>query len=61
MTEEEKQWIYGASYEDLLSEWRFSHAGTQKLAGDAGKYFHKVMIAKKQNCDHVAISKRVGW
>ena len=61
ITEEQKVYIDGASYEDLLREWRFSPIGNPAFDGERGEYFAKVMWEKKELCDHVAASKRVGW
>ena len=61
MTDKQKEWIDTASYEQLLSRWRFAPAGDLMFQGDTGDYYKKVMLEKKQSCDHVQASKTVGW
>jgi len=61
MTPEQKEWIDNASYEQLLHKWRFAPAGDPFFSVDTGIYYEEVMQRKKQEVDHVAASKRVGW
>jgi len=59
-----KKWIDAASYEALLSRWRFAPAGDSIFQGETGKYYQKVMAEKKQQvggAGHVAASKAIGW
>jgi hypothetical protein len=63
MTKYEKDWIDAASYETLLSRWRFGEPGSRWFTGETGKYFAEVM-AKKRDADPdgaVAASKSIGW
>lgn len=64
MTPEQKQWIDGASYTELLHRWRFASTGDPMFQDDTGKYFAEVMFAKRKqvgDAGHVAASKEVGW
>lgn len=64
MTEAQRKWIDGASYEQLLRRWRFAPLGDPMFAGDTGDYYGEVMAAKHKNVgdgEHVATSKRIGW
>lgn len=61
MDDKIKEWIDEASYEALLRKWRFANLGDKMFSGEEGKYYSKVMLEKKDECDHVAVSKRVGW
>ena len=56
-----KQWIDNASYETLLSKWRFAPIGDPMFQGESGQYYAKVMNEKRARTDHVAASKAVGW
>ena len=56
-----KEWIDSSSYEELLRGWRFASLGDKTFSGESGKYYSKVMFEKRDKCDHVAASKRVGW
>jgi hypothetical protein len=63
MTDEQKQWIDNASYEDLLRRWRFAPVGDPMFQGDTGDYYSRV-ISERRNADHaehVDASKRIGW
>ena len=63
MTDKEKEWIDNASYESLLSHWRFAPVGDPMFQGDTGKYYAKVM-AERRDADpdkHVRSSKTIGW
>jgi hypothetical protein len=63
MTPEQKAWIDGASYEDLLRKWRFAPAGDPMFVGDTGEYFKAVMARKRaENPDGaVRASQDIGW
>ena len=63
MTDEQKNWIDNASFEQLLRHWRFAAAGDSMFQGDTGKYYAKVMQEKRDSDPngHVAASKRIGW
>ena len=62
MTEEQKAWIDGASYEDLLRKWRFAPAGSSWFMGDVGEYYAKVMGEKRsQEAVPGTASKAIGW
>ena len=61
MTDAEKRWIDSASYESLLSRWRFAPIGDPLFQGDTGKYYADVMHKLRESSDHVSASKRIGW
>lgn len=64
MHDKTKEWIDGASYEDLLRRWRFSALGDSMFQGVTGKYYSDVMFKKKAALtpgEQVAASKSVGW
>jgi hypothetical protein len=61
MTPMQKEWIDNASYEELLTRWRFAPVGSEWFQGECGEYYSKVMNEKKKQCDHVKASKNVGW
>ena len=61
MNAQQKKWIDNASYEQLLSHWRFAPIGDPMFQGDTGDYYKKVMGEKKQKCNPVQASKNVGW
>lgn len=59
-----KEWIDNASYEALLSHWRFAPVGDLFFAGEVGDYYSNVMSNKRKEVgdeEHVRISKRIGW
>ena len=59
-----KAWIDNASYEALLSRWRFAPAGDQFFAGEIGDYYSTVMARKRDEvgqAGHVSASKTIGW
>lgn len=63
MTVEQKEWIDNASYEQLLSRWRFAPVGSPWFQGEVGDYYKQVM-ARKRDADpdgHVRASKSIGW
>lgn len=61
MNAQQKKWIDNASYEQLLSHWRFAPIGDPMFQGDTGDYYKKVMGEKMQKCNPVQASKNVGW
>lgn len=64
MTNEQKAWIDAASYEALLSRWRFAPVGDPFLQGEAGQYYKEVMSRKRNEVgddEHVRASKAIGW
>jgi hypothetical protein len=63
LTEENKKYIDGLSYESLLSKWRFAPVGDKWFEGDTGTYWGDRMkeIRAKDNAVHVAASKSIGW
>ena len=63
MTTKEKAWIDLASYEQLLSRWRFAPAGDPYFSGETGKYFSKMMQQRKEEnpAGAVEASKRIEW
>lgn len=65
MTEEQMQnWIDSASYEQLLSKWRFEPVGSPWFQGDIGQYFAKAMQKKREETSYeeqVITSKTLGW
>lgn len=63
MTESQKKWIDNASYEQLLSRWRFAPIGDPMFRGDAGDYYKSVMKAKREEDPniHTTTSKKIGW
>ena len=59
-----KEKIDNATYDQLLSWWRFSPTGNPMFQGDTGEYFSKVMAEKRKKVsdeEHSAISKQIGW
>lgn len=64
MTSEQKAWIDMASYEALLSRWRFASVGDLIFQGEAGEYYKQVMARKRYEVgdhEHVRASKVIGW
>ena len=65
MTAEEKAWIDGASYEQLLEKWRFSPAGDPFFTGQTAIYYgHRMKKLREEpggHERHVAASKALGW
>ncbi len=47
MTAEQKKWIDGKSFEELLRRWRNSPAGDPIFRDDAGAYYIKVMDRRR--------------
>ncbi len=59
-----REWIDSASYESLLSRWRFAPVGDPMFQGALGDYYSNAMAEKKKeigHAEHVAASKRIGW
>ena len=59
-----KDWIDNASYEELLSMWRFAPIGSPYFQGATGDYYSKVMAQKRDEVgqqEHVRASKSIGW
>ena len=59
-----KQWIDAASYEELLSRWRYAPVGSPWFQGVVGKYYDKIMRERAATTPHeekVAASKKIGW
>ena len=63
MTDDQKKWIDNASYEQLLSKWRFAQSGDPFFVGDTGVYYAQVMKEKlaAEADGGVSASKSVGW
>jgi len=61
--EEMRQWIDGASYEELLRKWRHAPAGSPYFRGEIGKYYAEKMKEKRDAdpAGAVAASKNIGW
>jgi hypothetical protein len=60
-----REWIDGATYEELLRRWRFAPAGADAIfQGETGDYYSNAMDLKRAQLgpgEHAATSKRVGW
>lgn len=64
MTNEQmKEWIDNASYESLLSKWRFAPVGSPWFQGEIGDYYSKAMAVKRSANPNAAVSasKAIGW
>jgi len=63
MTPEQKAWIDGASYEQLLRHFRFAESGDPMFQGEAGTYYAEVMGRRRHEDpgEHVRASKAIGW
>lgn len=62
--DQRKKWIDNATYEQLLSRWRFAPAGSPWFQGEIGEYYQKVMEEKRKevgDAGHVQASKKIGW
>lgn len=60
----DKAWIDNASYETLLSKWRFAPVGDPLLQGETGQYYSQAMKtakAKITDAETVRASKNIGW
>ena len=58
------EWINNASYQELLSKWRFAKSGSPWFQGDVGKHYSKVIFEKRDkltNDEQTTASKNVGW
>ena len=61
---EMKRWIDTASYQQLLSRWRFAPVGSPWFRGAVGEYYSEIMAKRKAELEpgeHAATSKRIGW
>lgn len=59
-----KAWIDSATYEQLLSRWRFEPVGSPWFDGEIGEYLTKALLAKRRavgDGEHVRASKSLGW
>lgn len=61
MNERTKRWIDAATYQDLLTKWRFASVGDPMFQGEIGEYYSKAMAEKRKTADHIQASKNVGW
>ena len=64
MTDEHRDWIDNATYEQLLRKWRFAKVGDPMFRDDTGDYYAKARARKKEEVGPeaaVAASKRIGW
>ena len=62
--EQMKSWIDNASYEMLLSKWRFEPIGSPWFCNEIGDYFVETMKKKREEIlydEQVETSKRLGW
>lgn len=62
--EKMKVWIDSASYEQLLSRWRFEPFGSPWFQGEVGDYYSAAMNNKRVETSHeeqIAASKKIGW
>jgi hypothetical protein len=63
MTPEQKKWIDEASYEQLLTKWRFG-VSDPMFQGLCGNHFDEVMKQRRREVgskEAVQTSKRIGW
>ena len=63
-TQEMKNWIDHASYQELLSKWRFAPIGSVWFQGEIGDYYSKRMGEKQKeisDSERVQSSKNIGW
>lgn len=59
-----KEWIDGASYQELLGRWRSAPVGSPMFQGETGDYYSKVTAKRRTevgNAAHTAASKAIGW
>jgi len=64
MTEDQKRWIDGATYGQLLRRWRFAPVGDPFFQGDTGDYYAEALRRKKEEVGDdaaVSASKSIGW
>ena len=62
--EDLKRWIDSATYEQLLSRWRYAPVGDPMFRDEVGKYYSEVMAKKRDEVGHeeaVRASKNIGW
>lgn len=62
--DEMKAWIDTASYQALLSRWRFAPIGSPWFQGELGDYYALAMARKRAalgDDEHVRVSKSIGW
>ncbi len=58
------EWINGATYDQLLSRWRFAPIGSPWFQGKVGEHYQKVMANRRKEVGrsgHVRASKSIGW
>ena len=48
INEKMKKWIDNATYEQLLSRWRFAPIGDLMFQGEVGDYYAEVMERKRE-------------
>ena len=62
-SDEMKAWIDAASYESLLSKWRFAASGSPWFQGEVGEYYAKKMAERRAADPDAAVeaSKSIGW
>ena len=65
LTPECKATIDSMSYQDLLSQWRFSPIGDPMFQEESGEYFAERMKQLRAepggDVGHTAASKAIGW
>lgn len=58
------KWIDGATYEQLLSKWRFAPLGSPWFQGRVGKHYGTIMAKRREEVGkarHTEASKSIGW
>jgi hypothetical protein len=61
LTEQNKKYIDGLSYESLLSRWRFSPVGDPWFQDETGTYWgDRMKELREAGVDHVGASKAIG-
>ena len=63
-TQEAKDWIDQASYEDLFYKWRFEPSGSKWFTGEVGEHFTETIKQRRQEVgpeQHTQTSKKLGW
>ncbi len=65
LTPENKEYINGLSYRQLLYKWRFGEIGDPWFQGETGEYWKERMKELRDQpggqAKHVAASKSIGW
>lgn len=66
MTQNQKKWIDGASYEQLMRRWRFAVPDDPMFIAstEVFGYYKKNMSEKRRKIgehEHARISKKIGW